>query len=64
MKRKWNNLILIAVSLIFLGRALIFPGPSAASKPFPVYPAIKPNVAFWKKVYTTTQPGIKSSVFV
>ena len=53
-------IVLLAIAAAFF-TGLFFPsGTSGAANPFPVYRSIRPNVAFWKKVYTTysTRQGI------
>ncbi len=58
MKKKLSYYLFIAIFMMFFGGAPIFAGHSEASDPFPAYPCIKPNVAFWEKVfakYSTTQ---------
>jgi len=60
MKKKWTVLIFIVILLILFGKAPILTELCAASDLFPVYPGIKPNVLFWKKVYAkySTTDGI------
>ena len=52
MKLLWkNNWVILVLPMVFA--ALIFcPDVDAESGPFPVYSCIKPNVAFWKKIYS------------
>ncbi|MFH1627104.1 MAG: LysM peptidoglycan-binding domain-containing protein [Pseudomonadota bacterium] len=60
MKKQRKTLLLSPILFILFGTHLIISCPCAASEDFPLYPCIKPNVEFWKKVYThyTTAQGI------
>ena len=52
-KRGYTRIVTMVASAAIV--ALVIPSfvIAAADHPFPVYAAIKPNVAFWKKVYAT-----------
>ena len=43
---------ILFATLIAAATWLLLSKPAAASEAFPVYEAMKPNVAFWKKIYT------------
>ena len=63
MKKKY--LISCLIYLLFLGNWFTSAELLAAPEPFPVYPSIEPNVAFWVEVYTkypTTQGILHDSV--
>lgn len=51
IRRNDSRSIFRRLCLILIS-TLLWTGHGFASDPFPVYPSIKPNIAFWKKIFT------------
>lgn len=52
MRRNDSKSIYSILCLTFVISTFLWTGDCAASEPFPIYPSIQPNVAFWKKIFT------------
>ncbi|MFC1867793.1 transglycosylase SLT domain-containing protein [Thermodesulfobacteriota bacterium] len=59
---RWNDSksIFSTLCMTFVISTFLWTGYCAASEPFPIYPSIQPNVAFWKNIFSkyTTNQGI------
>jgi membrane-bound lytic murein transglycosylase D len=60
MRRNDFRIIFGILCLTFVISTFLWAGYCTASEPFPIYPSIQPNVAFWKKIFTkySTTQGI------
>ncbi len=60
VNKQWKRGIIILISFLILVQGLLLTSLCRAGEPFPLYPIMKPNVEFWKKVYTkySTEQGI------
>ena len=61
MRKSWSKILFVLIWLTALSGTFIGAKDCAASEPFPIYPAIRPNVAFWKKVFTE-HPGTEGLI--
>ena len=52
MKNHHRGILCFSLLLIFCAGLFLPGGNCEASEPFPLYPCIRPNVNFWKKVYS------------